>query len=83
MIFSVAGFSQTAESTSKSSESKASCDKKGKPACCAHAEAAKGCDDGAAKSSAAVEGEAPKATITATEPKKDKKASSKTTNSGL
>ena len=83
MIFSVAGFSQTAESSTKATESKASCGKKEKAACCAHAEASKGCSD--AKASAAVDGEAPKATIStsaATEPRKDAKATKKT-NSGL
>ena len=66
MMFSVVGFSQTAETRAKA-ESKASC-AKGKPACCA-----KGSKASCAKGTASASSESSdKATINATEPKIEK-----------
>jgi hypothetical protein len=70
MMFAVAGFSQTAESTTKT-DSKAECAKKGTPACCAHAGAVKGCDKNTASVNTAEAQPTVTAPITATEPKKE------------
>ena len=71
LLFTVAGFSQTAESTT-ATDSKANCAKKGTPSCCAHAGAAKSCDKSTASASTSEAEPTVTApiTATATEPKK-------------
>lgn len=74
MLFAVAGFTQTAE-TSTSVEAKPHC-AKGKPACCAHAEGKKECQKGtasvspASSSGVSAASVAPAAPV-ATEPRKE------------